>query len=215
MPTINLHLNDFRPLLKAHTAWYWTATETETFKKIKEEIKSIKPLMAIKPGERLIPTADASLFGLRATLMQADAPDQERPVFFASRLMNETEVKYAQVDKELLALVWAMERLDPLIYGQRIQVRTDHKPLLGLLKKPMAHMSPWQQRLVSGTVRYDFELLYVPGRQLIMADALSRSASAPGPICKCMMLGTDLTREQAFVSMIDAADVPGDVREMA
>ncbi len=214
VPTINAYMNDFRHLLKAHTAWTWTATETETFNKIKKAITEIQPLMAIRPGEKLILSADASSYGLGAALMQRNEAGEEHPVFFASRMMNDTELKYAQVDKELLALVWAMERLDPLIYGQRITVQTDHKPLLGLLKKPMAHMSPRQQRLVSRTMRYDFELLYVPGKELIMADALSRSASTAGPICRCTMLGTDVTREEAFVSMIDAIEIPNDLRAL-
>ncbi len=214
VPSINALLNDFRHLMKAHTAWIWTATETETFRKIKEAIKTIQPLMAIKPGEKLTLAADASSFGLGAALTQTDAAGNNRPVFFASRMMTDTEQKYAQVDKELLALVWAMERLDPLIYGQRIVVHTDHKPLLGLMKKPMAHMSPRQQRLISRTMRYDFELFYVPGRELVVADALSRSASTHGPICKCTMMGTDLLREEAFVSMIDNTELPDDIRNL-
>ncbi len=211
VPTINSLLNDFRPLMKAHTAWTWTATESETFTKIKTAIKEIQPLMAIKPGEKLTLAADASSFGLGAALTQKDKDGNERPVFFASRLMTDTEIKYAQIDKELLALVWAMERLDPLIYGQRVTVHTDHKPLLGLFKKPMAYMSPRQQRLISRTMRYDFELCYVPGRELVVADALSRSASAQGPVCRCTMMGTDILREEAFVSMLEATDLPSDI----
>jgi hypothetical protein len=214
VPTINTYLNDFRHLLKAHTAWTWTAAETATFHKIKEAIRDIQPLMAIKPGQHLVLTADASSYGLGAALMQIDEKGEERPVFFASRLMNDTEVNYAQVDKELLALVWAMERLDPLIYGQRITVRTDHKPLLGLIRKPMVHMSPRQQRLVSRAMRYDYQLLYVPGRELVMADALSRAATQQQPTCRCKMMGTDLEREEAFVSMLETADLPTDIKRL-
>ncbi len=212
VPALNDHFNDFRHLLKAHTAWTWTSAETKTFTKIKEAIRTIQPLMAIKPGEQIILAADASSFGLGAALMQMNAQREERPIFFASRLMNEAELNYAQVDKELLALVWALERLDPLVYGQRIVVRTDHKPLLGLLRKPMVHMSPRQQRLVSRTMRYDFDLQYVPGRELVVADVLSRGATRPGPSCKCKMFGTDLAREEAFVTMLDATDLPRQIQ---
>ncbi len=70
LPELTTYMNDFRHLQKAHTAWIWTAKETETFNKIKETLKKIEPLMAIKRGEQLLVAADASAFGLGATLTQ-------------------------------------------------------------------------------------------------------------------------------------------------
>ncbi len=209
LPELSEYLNAFRHLQKAHTAWTWT--KTEVFDRIKDALRRIQPLMAIKPGEPFALAADASAYGLGAALTQTDAEGNDRPIFFASRLMNDHELRYAQVDKELLAVAWALERLDTLVYGQRITVRTDHKPLLGLIKKPMAHMSPRQQRLVSRLMRYDFELLYVPGRELVAADFLSRTASREGPECRCKMFGTDIDVEKAFVSMVDCVDMTEDV----
>ncbi len=213
LPELTMYMNDFRHLQKAHTAWIWTEKETSTFVKIKETLRKIQPLMAIKRGEQLHLAADASSYGLGAALTQKDAKGNERPIFFASRLMNEHEKKYAQVDKELLAVAWALERLDTLVYGQRVIVKTDHKPLLGLIKKPMVHMSPRQQRLVSRLMRYDFALLYVPGRELVAADFLSRAVTKPGPECRCRMMGTDLEMEEAFVSMLSNVEMSKDVRE--
>jgi hypothetical protein len=92
VPSINAHLNDFRHLLKDHTAWTWTAAETATFTKIKEAIREIQPLMAIKPGEQLVLSADASSYGLGTALTQVDGNGEERPVFFVSRLMNDAEM---------------------------------------------------------------------------------------------------------------------------
>jgi hypothetical protein len=201
LPELSEYLNCFRHLQKAHTAWTWTTMETETFARIKDALSRIQPLMVIKAGEPFAVAADASAYGLGAALTQTDADGNDRPIFFASRLMNDHELKYAQVDKELLAVAWALERLDTLAYGQKITVRTDHKPLLGLIRKLMAHMSPRQQRLVSRLMRYDSELLYVPGRELVVADFLLRTATRPGPECKCKIMGTDIKIEQAFVSM--------------
>jgi hypothetical protein len=108
VPELSEHLNSFRHLMKAHTAWTWTATETAVFQKIKDGLRRIQPLMAIKPGEPFLLAADASAFGLGAALTQKGEDGHERPIFFASRLMNDHEVRYAQVDKELLAMVWAL-----------------------------------------------------------------------------------------------------------
>ncbi len=211
LPQLSDFLNDFRHLQKEHTAWVWTASERETFAKIKAALKEIQPLMAIKPGEPFFLSADASAYGLGAALTQRDVEGNDRPIFFASRLLNDHEMKYAQVDKELLAVAWALERLDTFVYGQKITVRTDHKPLLGLVKKPMVHMSPRQQRLVARLMRYDFDLLYVPGRELIAADFLSRTVTKPGEECRCKMMGTDINLDEAFVSMLANVELGKDL----
>ncbi|XP_043241173.1 uncharacterized protein K02A2.6-like [Amphibalanus amphitrite] len=62
-------------------------------------------------------------------------PSGERPVAFASRTLNEAEKKYSQLDREGLALVFAVKRFHSFLYGRSFTLRTDHKPLLGLLGK--------------------------------------------------------------------------------
>ncbi len=211
LPQLSEFLNDFRHLQKEHTAWIWTESERATFAKIKTALKEIHPLMAIKPGEPFSLAADASAYGLGAALTQKDGEGNDRPIFFASRLLNDHEMKYAQVDKELLAVTWALERMDTFVYGQKVTVRTDHKPLLGLVKKPMVHMSPRQQRFVARLMRYDFDLLYVPGRELVAADFLSRAVTKPGEECRCKMMGTDINLDEAFVSMLENAELSNDL----
>jgi hypothetical protein len=127
----------------------WTATEAAAFQEVKDSMKQIAPLMMIRTGEPLILSVDASSYGLGAALLQRDVEGTERPVFFASRLLNEAEKEYPQIDKEFLAIVWALERLDSFVYGQQLTIRTDHRPLLGLMQKPMAFMSTRQQRFVA------------------------------------------------------------------
>ncbi len=207
VPELNRHLSVFRPLQRDRTPWVWTETESQAFQAVKETMKNITPLMMIRQGEPMILSVDASSYGLGAALLQLDTEGNERPVFFASRLMTDTEREYPQIDKEFLAIVWAMERLDAFVYGQEVRIRTDHRPLLGIMKKPMAHMSTRQQRFVARLMRYSVKLEYVPGKEMFVADFLSRAVNEKGPECRCMMMGTDIRVEDAFVSLLSTIPV--------
>ncbi len=115
--------------------------------------------------------------------------------------MTSAEETWAQIDKEFLALTWALERLDLFTYGQRVEVLTDHRPLLGLVSKPMDHCSIRQQRMLGRIMRYDVDLKYVPGREMLLADTLSRAPVEP-PVeeCTAAFMGTDIHNNEVFVS---------------
>ena len=49
-----------------------------------------------------------------------------QPVAYASRCMTETEVNYAQIEKELLAILLRVERFEQCVYGRRVEIETDH-----------------------------------------------------------------------------------------
>ncbi len=212
----NLHdlLDHFRPLLKERTPWIWGQAEKNQMAKVKDAVKKMLPLMMIRPGERMILGCDASSYGLGACLSQVDEDENERPVFFASRMMTDAEIKWAQIDKELLAITWSLERLDNFVYGRKIRVRTDHKPLLGLIKKPMACMSTRQQRLVARLLRYDFELEFIPGKELVVPDFLSRSTMQEEPGCRCMFMGTQVPLQNTYVSTINTSQLLKELDEL-
>jgi hypothetical protein len=127
--------------------------------------------------------------------------------------MTDAEIKWAQVDKELLGVAWGWERLDNYVYGRKIRIRTDHKPLLGLVKKPLSHLSTRQQRLMARLTRYDFELEFCPGKELVVPDFLSRAVSNDEHGCRCHFMGTDIKIEQAFVSMAQAVQVSEEIEK--
>jgi len=80
---------------------------------------------------------DASQSGRGAALLQ-----EGRPVAYSSRVMTQTEQNCAQIEKELLAIVFACEKFDQYIFGRSdVVVESDHKPLETIFKKPV-HSSP-------------------------------------------------------------------------
>lgn len=92
------------------------------------------------------------------------------------RSMTKTEARYAQIEKECLGPVYGLELFHCYVYGlPTFTVETDHRPLESIIKKSLNDMSPRIQRLVIRIQRYDFELVYTPGKHLVLADTLSRA----------------------------------------
>ena len=79
---------------------------------------------------------DASQYGLGACIMQDGVP-----VAYASRTLTDTHKRYAQVEKEMMAIEFGLHRFHQYIYGQTVTVETDHLPLLGVMRKPIADIS--------------------------------------------------------------------------
>ena len=77
------------------------------------------------PKEQLVLQCDASNKGLGASLFQ-----NGKPITYRSRSLTETESRYAVVEKEMLAVVWGLEKFHYYTYGRPVIVHSDHKPLV-------------------------------------------------------------------------------------
>ena len=62
---------------------------------------------------------------------------EEKPVTFASKSLNTTEQNYAQIEKELYAILFGCKRFHQYLYGRKVTVQSDHKPLESIMKKPL------------------------------------------------------------------------------
>lgn len=102
-------------------------------------------------------------------------------VSYASRALTKTEQRYAQVEKELYACVFAYKRFYIYIYSLTdITIETDDKPLISIIKKPVVDAQSRLQRMLLRLQPYTFKLIYTPGKQLLIADTLSRAYL---PVC--------------------------------
>ena len=101
-----------------------------------------------------------------------------RPVAYASRTMTSTECRYAQIEKECLGLVYGFQKCHGYVYGlPRFVAENDHKPLISIIRKNLSKMTPRIQRLMMKLQRYDFDLVYTPGKHTVLADTLSRATT--------------------------------------
>jgi hypothetical protein len=98
-----------------------------------------------------------------------------RPIHYASRALTDTERRYSQIEKEMLSIVFGLNRFHTYTYGRKVTVYNDHKPLAAVLKKPIGDNPIRLQRMLCRIMGYDIEFKYVKGKDLFIADALSRS----------------------------------------
>jgi len=138
-------------------------------KKAKELILSQPVLTYFDPCKPITLQVDASKHGLGAALLQ-----EGRPVAFASKSLNATEVNYAQIEKELYAILFGCRRFHQYIYGHKVVVQSDHKPLESIMKKPLGVAPPRLQRMLLQLQKYDIEVVHVSGKNIPVADTLSR-----------------------------------------
>jgi hypothetical protein len=90
--------------------------------------------------------------------------------------LSTTESRYAQIEKEALAFTWACERLSDYLIGIELHIHTENKPLIPLFStKRLEGLPPIVQRFRLRMMRYDFTISHVLGKELVVADTLSRS----------------------------------------
>lgn len=97
------------------------------------------------------------------------------PVEYASKSLNESQRHYAQIEKETLAIAFAVERFHHYIFGKTVLIESDHKPLQAIFAKPLDKCPPRLQRIRLRLQAYDIVVTYKPGKEMFLADALSRS----------------------------------------
>ena len=94
----------------------------------------------------------------------------------ALKSLTPEQQNYAQIEKEMLTIIFGHHKFHDCIYGlPHISVETDNKPLESILRKPI-HAAPARlQRMIMSVQRYTIQVSYKPGKELLVADTLSRS----------------------------------------
>ena len=164
--------------MSSKKSWHWGTAQEESFLKIKLELTTPSVPSLYDPAAPTKVSADASSYGLGAVLLQ-ESNATWRPVAYASRLLSATETRYAQIEKEALAVTWARSKFSNYILGRPFLIETDHKPLIPILStKHLDDLPPRVLRFRLRLTRFSYSITYVPGKLLYTADTLSR---APQP----------------------------------
>lgn len=198
-PNLAEKTKSLRDLLNKKNQWLWGSDQDRAFKDIKELLSSDKVLAMYDPTRETTVSADASSYGLGAVLRQKQPDGSIRPIAYISRALTDTEQRYAQIEKEALAVTWACERFQDYLLGKQFHIETDHKPLVPLLSTKRLEELPIRvQRFRLRLMRYSFTISHIAGKDLIMADTLSRA-----PVSEVCVKDITLQEEvTAFINLV-------------
>ncbi|XP_063446850.1 uncharacterized protein K02A2.6-like [Mytilus trossulus] len=170
LPKLSDICEPLRKLTLKDSEFCWIENHDKALEEIKRLVTAEPVLKYYDPKLQLTVQSDASQTGLGAAVMQED-----RPVAYASRALTDTETRYAQIEKELLSVIFGLEKFHSYTYGRTVNVISDHKPLESIMKKPL-HAAPKRlQRMLLRLQKYDIILQYRPGKEMYLADTLSRA----------------------------------------
>ena len=149
----------------------WNEEADESFRKIKEVLCSDLILALPNFNKPFSIETDASDYGYGAVLQQ-ETDGIKRPVAFFSKNYTQAQRKYPTSEKELLALIMSVEYFHQYLYGRPFVAYTDHMPLTWLLtkKEPHPRLERWMMRISI----YQITIVYIPGKENVIADLLSR-----------------------------------------
>ena len=118
---------------------------------------------------------DASGKGIGMALLQSenDHRDSLYPIAYGSKTLTPAETRYANIERELLGMVGALEKFHYFTFGRPVTILTDHKPLIAIAKKALVNAPPRLQRLLLRLNNYNAKLEWIPGKDMIFADHLS------------------------------------------
>jgi hypothetical protein len=136
-------------------------------------------------------SGDASNYAISAILSQPQN-GRERPLSFASRILNKTEKNYSTTHKELLAVVFCTQVHRCYLYGRKFKIVTDHaahKWLITVKNHQCARLTRWVLKLAV----YEFEIEHNPGKKHVNADSLSRHIASMRPDDATLKEMSDLT----------------------
>lgn len=163
-----------RDLLGKDALFLWEKHHQEAFNDIKNAVTEQSTLHYYNPHKPVELHCDASLRGIGAALLQPDNDNTMKPIAFASKSLTPTEQRYACIERELLAIVFGVQRFHTYVFGRHFDVITDHRPLVMILNKPITSAPPRLQRMVISLNGYNFSIQHRPGNENLLADGLSR-----------------------------------------
>ena len=170
LPNLSDVMEPIRQLTRSDVEWHWDDPQETAFQKVKELVMKAPVLAYYDPSQELDVECDASERGLGAVLTQ-----NGKPVAYASRALTDTETRYAQIEKEMLAIVYALEKFHQYTYGRRVTVYSDHQPLETIIQKPLCRAPRRLQRMLLRTHNYDIQVRYKKGTKMFTSDMLSRA----------------------------------------
>ena len=174
LPDLSHHTEPLWAMMKQDSVFHWDQMANSSYQKIKDLIAktAAQPLRYYDRTKPVIVQADAFQRGLGTYLLQ-----EGQPIAFASKRLTDTETRLTNIERELLAIVFACQQFNTYVLGRPSTVESDHKPLEMIHQKSLTSAPPRLQRMLLQLQPYNVTIRYRPGKEMLLTDALSRCPS--------------------------------------
>ena len=177
LPNLSSQLAPLYSLLNKGQKWHWGQQQCQAFQAAQNALQADALLVHYGPSKPIILASDASQYGVGAILSHVMDNEQDRPIAYVSRTLSSAEKHYSQLEKEALAIVFAVKKFHYFIYGRPFLIESDHRPLMflfgdksGIPPLASSRIQRWALTLSS----YNYTIRYKAGKHIGHADALSR-----------------------------------------
>ena len=170
VPDLSTKTAGMRKLLEKGRVWSWDQDSELSYNETVGALSNAPVLAFYDASKPLVLSVDSSSTGLGAALLQ-----DGYPVAYASRALTDCETRWAQIEKECLAILYGVKRFNDYVCHRPFVCESDHKPLESIFRKPL-HQAPVRlQRMLMVLQPYDMTVSYKKGSQMFIADTLSRA----------------------------------------
>ena len=187
IPGLSQLCKPLQALVKKNSEFVWTTVHDKSFQDLKDMVSEDCLIHFYDPLKPLYIECDASKQGIGCVMLQPDdnlapntvdwIPSNLWPVAYASKSLSEAEQNYANIERELLGVVFSLETFKHFTSGRQTNMITDHKPLTSLFSKCLANTSRRLARMIPHISNYDVNVLYQKGSKMYLSDALSHLPS--------------------------------------
>ena len=182
LPNLSSITEPLHHLTKKDVPWQWGSKEQCSFQTLKEMLCKDTVLAHFDPSCKIRIACDASEVGIGSVLFHRYPDGSERPIANALKTLTNTQRRYSQIQKEALAIVFALKKFHQFLYGHQFVLVTDHKPLLALFGPSKSTPALAANRLARWALmlsQYDYTIEYRKTSEHSNADVLSRLPSGP------------------------------------
>ena len=162
-------------LTKKHARFRWESQHQEAFQFIKDSLTVVPLLVYPDPNKPYVLYTDASDKCIGSCLVQEGDDGEEKPIYFLSHKLSDSQVRWSTIEKEAFAIFYSLQKLHFYLCNARFTIKTDHMPLIYLLKSPSTNrkIQTWALHISA----YDCSIEHIKGEKNVIADLLSRMPS--------------------------------------
>ena len=168
--------SSLQDLTKENVPFTWGPEHTDAFCAAKQEIATGPLLAYYDPKKPPVLQTDASNYGLGCVILQ-----HGKPVAYASKALQAHTQGYVALQKEALAVAWALEKHHHCLYGHGFTLKMDQKCPETILNRSIVESSPRLQCIITWCIPYHFKVKYIKGKDNVLADCMS-----------CLPAGSDI-----------------------